>query len=62
MVTLTFATTFGALFFYRGYVFDILLFWSLGYSLFCWNALSKEERTRWAELVREAKLRGELPA
>jgi phosphatidylserine synthase len=61
MVTLTFATTFGALFFYRGYVFDILLFWSCGYSLFCWNALTKEERTRWAQLVHEAKLRGELP-
>ena len=57
----TLVSTFGVLIFAREFVFDVLLFWMLGYSVASWIGLTPEERTTWKQLVKEAKERGEVP-
>jgi phosphatidylserine synthase len=61
-MVLCLGTTFGVLAFYREVVFDVLLFWMSGYSLFGWYGVLPEERATWKRLVQEAKDRGEVPA
>jgi CDP-diacylglycerol--serine O-phosphatidyltransferase len=59
-VTVCIVSTFGLLIFRRAYVFDLFLFWMVGYSLFAWNSLTAEERAEWRKLVDAAKARGEV--
>ena len=59
-ITLCIGTTAVTLVFRRQYVFDLFLFWMLGYALFAWTALTPEERATWKQLVKEAKERGEV--
>ena len=61
VITLTLVTTFGLLAFKREFVFDMLLFWMLGYSMAAWMGLTPDEITNWKRLVKEAKERGEVP-
>jgi len=64
MISLTFITTFGslALPLTRPFVFDIFMFWMLGYCLSSWMAFTKDERDQWRAAVAASKARGELPA
>ena len=41
-VTVCIVSTFGLLIFRRAYVFDLFLFWMVGYSLVAWNSLTAE--------------------
>jgi hypothetical protein len=63
-ISLTFLTTFGSLVHpaTRPFVFDIFMFWMIGYSLASWMALTPDERAAWRQVVAQAKARGEAPA
>lgn len=49
-----FATTIGIAIIYPQFVFDLLLFWMLGYSAASWLSLTAEERERYFATVRRA--------
>jgi phosphatidylserine synthase len=49
-----FLTTIGIGIAYPRFVFDILLFWMLGYSLGSWASMTRAERTTYFETVRRA--------
>jgi phosphatidylserine synthase len=61
-VILCMLTTFGILLVPAGrpFVFDIFLFWMVGYCLASWAALTREERHEWARLVVAAKARTDI--
>jgi phosphatidylserine synthase len=55
LIGLTFATTIGILVLYPEFVFDVFLFWMLGYAAGSWMALTPEERVRYWAAVKAAQ-------
>jgi len=54
VITLFFATTFGALFVAPRFMFDVLFFWLAAYCLASWMALTTPERGEFRQAVRAA--------
>lgn len=52
LIALTFLTTIGILVLYPEFVFDVFLFWMLGYAAGSWIALTPEERARYRDAVK----------